>query len=202
MHHIYKNSKLIMDGGFSMEVNFCSNCGKKLETRVINEEKRQACPNCSFVHWGNYSVSVGALVIKDEKVLLVRRKHDPGKRKWTNPGGYIEQNELIEQSVIREVLEETGVTTNVKSIVMLGDYPGRVHNLYVGFLMEYEIGEPKPDNVEVDDAGFFSLKEMESMDIADMTRGLVKIAFAHQSVGLTANSLPKTLFNGYTFFNV
>jgi len=185
-----------------MEINYCSSCGEKLEIRSINGEERQACPSCSFVHWGNYSVSVGALVIKDEKILLVRRKHNPGKGKWTNPGGYIEQMELIEQSVIREVLEETGVTTKVKSLVMLGDYPGRVHNLYVGFLMEYVAGEAQPDKVEVDGAGFFSLKEMESMDIADMTRGLVDIAFKHEAVGLTANPLPKTLFNGYTFFNV
>jgi len=183
-------------------INYCSNCGEELEVRVINDEERKACPSCSFVHWGNYSVSVGALVIKEGKMLLVRRKHDPGKGKWTNPGGYIEQTELVEQSVIREVLEETGVTTKVKSLVMLGDYPGRVHNIYIGFLMEYVAGQPQPDEVEVDDAGFFSLKEMASMDIADMTRGLAKIAFESQSVGLRSNPLPKTAFNGYTFFNV
>ena len=88
-------------------------------------------------------------------MLLVRRKHNPGKGKWTNPGGYIEQTELIEQSVMREVLEETGVTTKVKSIVMLGDYPGRVHNIYIGFLMEYVEGQPQPDEVEVDGQTFF-----------------------------------------------
>lgn len=185
-----------------MELIYCSNCGVKLEVRVINEEERKACPNCSFVHWGNYSVSVGALVIKDEKMLLVRRKHNPGKGKWTNPGGYIEQTELIEQSVIREVLEETGITTKVKSIVMLGDYPGRVHNIYIGFMMEYVEGQPQPDEVEVDGADFFSLQEMELMDVADMTRGLANIVFEYQSGGLTSNSLPKTAFNGYTFFNV
>ena len=62
-----------------MELNYCSNCGEKLEVRVINDEERKACPSCSFVHWGNYSVSVGALVIKEGKMLLVRRKHNPVK---------------------------------------------------------------------------------------------------------------------------
>ena len=185
-----------------MDIKYCSNCGDKLEVRVVYEEERKACPSCPFVHWGNYSVSVGALVIKDEKMLLVRRKHDPGKGKWTNPGGFIEQTELIEQSAVREVLEETGVTTKVKSIVMLGDYPGRVHNIYIGFLMEYVDGQPQPDEVEVDEADFFSLEEMASMDVADMTRGLAKIAFENQSIGLLPNPLPKTTFNGYTFFNV
>ena len=97
-----------------------------------------------------------------------------GKGNGQTLGGYIEQTELIEQSVIREVLEETGVTAKVKSIVMLGDYPGRVHNIYIGFLMEYVEGQPQPDEVEVDGADFFSLEEMESMDVADMTRGLAQ----------------------------
>jgi hypothetical protein len=62
-----------------MEMNYCSNCGEVLEIRVINDEEYKACSSCSFIHWGNYSVSVGALVIKDEKMLLVRRKDNPGK---------------------------------------------------------------------------------------------------------------------------
>ena len=37
---------------------------------------------------------------------------------------------------------------------MLGDYSGQVHNIYVGFLMEYIEGQPQPDEVEVDGAGF------------------------------------------------
>src|SRR5690625_4130284 len=167
-----------------MEMNYCSNCGEVLEIRVINDEERKACPSCSFIHWGNYSVSVGALVIKDKKMLLVRRKDNPGKGKWTNPGGYIGQTELIEQSIIREVLEETGVTTKVKSIVRLEDYPGRVNNVYIRFLMEYLDGVAQQDEVEVDGAGFFSLEEMNAMDVADMTRGLAKIAFEHETVRL------------------
>jgi ADP-ribose pyrophosphatase YjhB (NUDIX family) len=202
LEHSILGLLLFIKGDFYMAMNYCSNCGEGLEIRVINEEERKACPSCSFVHWGSYSVSVGALVRKDGKILLVRRKDNPGKGKWTNPGGYIEQTELIEQSVIREGLEETGVTAKVKSLVMLGDYPGRVHNIYVGFLMEYIEGQPQPDEVEVDGAGFFSLEEMEVMDVADMTRGLARIAFDHQTVGLKLNALPKTEFNGYTFFNV
>lgn len=185
-----------------MEMNYCSNCGDELEIRLINGEERKACPSCSFVHWSNFSVSVGALVVKEDKLLLVRRNQNPGKGKWTNPGGFVEQTELIEQSVIREVQEETGVKTKMRSIVMLGDYPGQTHNIYIGFLMEHEEGQPKPDEAEVDDAGYFTLDEMESMNVADMTRGLAKVAFEGKSDGLPLNPLPETEFNGYTFFNV
>ncbi|WP_411842506.1 NUDIX domain-containing protein [Salinicoccus sp. HZC-1] len=185
-----------------MEMNYCSNCGDKLEIRLIDEVERHSCPSCSFVHWSNFSVSVGALVVKEDKLLLVRRSQNPGKGKWTNPGGFVEQTELIEQAVIREVQEETGIKAKVKSIVTLGDFPGRVHNVYITFLLEYVEGEPQPDEEEVDGAGFFSLKEMESMNVADLTWGLAKIAFEADSDGLSLNRLDKTAFNGYTLFNI
>ena len=78
-----------------MEINYCSNCGAKLEIRFINEVERKACPSCSFVHWGNYSVSVGALVVKEDKLLLVRRKHNPGKGNGQILGGISSKQNLL-----------------------------------------------------------------------------------------------------------
>lgn len=183
-----------------MEINYCSNCSTKLEKRLMDEIERKACPNCSYVHWGNYSISVGALLVKDGKMLLVRRKHAPGKGKWTNPGGYIEQMEPVAMSVVREVFEETAITASVSDIVMIGDYPGRVHNVYIGFLMQYVDGVPTPDHTEVDAAGFFSWQEIEQMDVADMTKELAKIAFENVG-GLSHNQRPKSELNGYIFYN-
>ncbi len=125
-----------------------------LETRDIGGGLRHACSECAFVHWGNYSVGVGALVVKDGKMLLVRRAQEPGKGYWTNPGGYIEQLELIHETIEREVLEEAGVQAAVKSIVAVRDQPRHIHNVYIAFAMEYLGGEPKPDGEEVDAAGF------------------------------------------------
>ena len=52
---------------------------------------------------------VGAVVICDGKILLEKRKNDPGKGKWSIPGGLVELGEGVEQTVIREVKEETGL---------------------------------------------------------------------------------------------
>jgi mutator protein MutT len=54
-------------------------------------------------------VGVGAVVICDGKLLLEKRKNDPGKGKWSIPGGLVELGENVEQTVIREVKEETGL---------------------------------------------------------------------------------------------
>ncbi|CAM4168939.1 NUDIX hydrolase [Paenibacillus alkaliterrae] len=185
-----------------MEAKFCMACGDELETRDVDGTMRRACISCSFVHWGSYSIGVGALVIKDGKILLVRRAQEPGRGYWTNPGGYIEQLEPIEATIEREVLEECGVEAAVKSVVALRDQPRSIHNIYIAFEMEYVSGEPIPDNVEVDAAGFFSLQELETMNVAGFTRWLADVAFHGRTQGLTVDPAPVVPLNGYGLYRV
>ncbi len=107
-----------------MGAHYCLTCGHQLEIRNIGGEERKACPECSYVFWGNYSIGVGALILKDEKMLLVRRSQEPGKGLWTNPGGYIEQHEPIEECIIREVYEETGIYSKVTNCNTRGSASG------------------------------------------------------------------------------
>lgn len=179
---------LIVKGEYNVEAHYCLSCGHTLVIRNIGGENRKACSKCDFIFWGNYSVGVGALIIKDEKMLLVRRTQNPGKGLWTNPGGFVEQHEPIEKSIVREVFEETGITSKVNGIVALRDLPGGIHNVYVVFSMDYVEGYPQSDNVEVDDAGFFSSKEIESMHVANLTRKLAAIAFENPSHGLISDT--------------
>ncbi|NEW09273.1 NUDIX hydrolase [Paenibacillus sp. SYP-B3998] len=185
-----------------MEAKFCMSCGAALETRDVDGTTRRACTACSFVHWGNYSVGVGALVMRAGKLLLVRRAQEPGKGRWTNPGGYIEQQELIHDTIQREVLEETGVEAVVTKIVALRDLPRSIHNLYIAFDMEYVGGEPIPDGVEVDAAGFYSLEEMASMNVADFTRWLIDVAIHAESAGLVVDENPIVPMAGYGLYRV
>jgi ADP-ribose pyrophosphatase YjhB (NUDIX family) len=184
------------------EANYCLSCGEALETRLIGDVARRACPKCSFVFWGDYSVGVGALVVRDGKVLLVRRAQDPGKGRWTNPGGYMEQLESIEKTIVREVMEETGVTARIKSIVALRDQPRKVHNLYVAFAMEYVEGEPRADQVEVDAAGFYSVEEMKEMNVADFTKWLVDTALNVRDDGLLPDTDPVLTPGGNVLFRM
>ncbi|WP_042161669.1 NUDIX hydrolase [Paenibacillus gorillae] len=185
-----------------MAVNYCTVCGQPMENRDIDGTVRRACTSesCGHVHWGDYSVGVGALVMKEDRILLVRRAQEPGKGYWTNPGGYIEQMESIDQTIIREVLEEAGVHASVKSIVAVRDQPRSIHNVYIAFDMEYIGGEPVPDGVEVDQAGFFSLEEMKEMQVADFTKWLVDVAMKRRAEGLTADANPGIPGNPSVFF--
>ena len=52
-------------------------------------------------------VGVGAVIIKDGKIVLIKRGNEPSKGKWSIPGGHVELGENLKEAVIRETKEET-----------------------------------------------------------------------------------------------
>lgn len=52
-------------------------------------------------------VGIGALIVHDGKIVLIKRGNEPSKGKWTIPGGLVELGENLPHAVIRETLEET-----------------------------------------------------------------------------------------------
>jgi mutator protein MutT len=69
-------------------------------------------------------VGVGAVIVENGRVLLVRRGQEPLKGKWTLPGGMLELGEALLEGVVREVREETGLVVEPVELVELLD---RVH---------------------------------------------------------------------------
>jgi mutator protein MutT len=70
-------------------------------------------------------VGVGAVIVDQGRVLLVRRGHEPLKGKWSLPGGLLELGEALTAGVVREVKEETGLTVETVELVELLD---RIHH--------------------------------------------------------------------------
>lgn len=54
-------------------------------------------------------VCVGAIIVEDDDLLLVRRAHPPAAGSWSLPGGRVERGETLAEAVVREVAEETGL---------------------------------------------------------------------------------------------
>lgn len=71
-------------------------------------------------------VGVGAVVVKDGKVLIVKRAHEPRRNEWSLPGGRVELGETLVEATRREIKEETGLDIEVGPLVEVFD---RVHHL-------------------------------------------------------------------------
>jgi mutator protein MutT len=69
-------------------------------------------------------IGVGAVIVKDGKVLIVKRAHEPRKGEWSLPGGRVELGETLVEATRREIKEETGLDVEVGALVELFD---RVH---------------------------------------------------------------------------
>ncbi len=87
---------------------FCPKCGAKFSKEFKSSKK---CTNCSLHFYINPSTTTGAILINEnDEILLVKRRVDPGKGLWDIPGGFVDLNEELENSLNRELNEELGIT--------------------------------------------------------------------------------------------
>ena len=113
-----------------------------------------------------YNLGVGGAVVRDGRLLLVRRASRRGKGNWQVPGGFVEPDEAIEEAVIREVQEEANVIAKVVGVLGLRNRndPDMGNSMYVVLLLQPVTGEPMPDGKEVDRAEYFTLDEINALD--------------------------------------
>jgi len=95
-------------------------------------------------------VGVGAVVIKEGRVLLIKRGIPPSQGLWAIPGGSLELGETLQRGAERELLEETGIVASAGEPIYAFDFferdaDGRVrfHFVIVDMKAEYQSGEPK-----------------------------------------------------------
>jgi mutator protein MutT len=74
------------------------------------------------------TVGVGAIVVHEGRVLLIRRDKEPLRGRWMVPGGSVELGETLEQAIVREVEEETGLRVRPLELVGVFDSIHREHD--------------------------------------------------------------------------
>ena len=78
-------------------------------------------------------IAVGAIIVRDDALLMVKRAHDPGRGLWSIPGGRLEHGEYITDALTREVKEETGVDVAVGDMVGILEVVGDPHYVILDF---------------------------------------------------------------------
>ena len=111
---------------------------------------------------------VGAVVIDDDRLLLIRRGHGPADGEWSVPGGRVEWGETLAEAVVRELFEETGISG------VCGELVGWVERIDEGFhyvILDFRVIALDPtEPVAADDAreaAWVSLSEVASLRLVE-----------------------------------
>jgi ADP-ribose pyrophosphatase YjhB (NUDIX family) len=114
---------------------------------------------------------VGALVVHEGRLLVVRRGRSPGRGLWSVPGGRVERGESLEDAVVREVAEETGLAVRAGSVVGRVERAAPVNGVYVIDDLRCELLDP-PSALragdDADEARWVSRSELERLACVDL----------------------------------
>lgn len=130
------------------------------------------------------SLAVDGLIIHQGKLVLIKRKNPPFKGKYALPGGFIEYNERVEEAVVREAEEETGLKTGIKSLIGVYSAPDRDprgHTISVVFQLEVKGGKLKSGS-DAEDVELFDLKKLPKLAFDHDV--IIKDALAEWDTGL------------------
>lgn len=154
---------------------FCPICKSKLIKKTAHGYSRLSCSKCKWIHYFNPLPCVAAFVRNDNnEILLVKRGIAPGKGKWSLPTGFIEQNELPEEAVIRELKEETNIKGTLKKLVGVYTERTKIYGniLLIGYEINYIDGKPRPGSDTIE-AKFFPVDKLPKIPFASH-RAIIK----------------------------
>ena len=127
-------------------------------------------------------VGVGAVVIDEGKMILVKRGVEPGKGKWSIPGGLVELGEAVREATVREAKEETGLDVEIAVDKPIDAFDNidvdergglRYHYVLIQFFTRPKSGTLKPSS-DVSDAKWVPLEEVEKYDLTKPFRAFFK----------------------------
>jgi ADP-ribose pyrophosphatase len=123
---------------------------------------------------------VGAIIISDGQILLEKRKNEPGKGKWSIPGGKVDLGETARQTVIREVKEETGLEVERPKLIdvvdnVTRDSDGKIeyHFVIIDYFVKLTGGILKAAD-DADELQWAPLDDAEKYDLTKTFREFLK----------------------------
>lgn len=125
------------------------------------------------------TVAVGTVVIKDGKILLIRRGKEPRSDSWSIPGGKQEWGETVAETAVREVMEETAITIENPQFLEVIDYIDRDadgfirhHYTLIDYAAHYQSGTIKAGDDALD-AKWVSLDKLSDYNLWQETEKII-----------------------------
>ena len=126
-------------------------------------------------------IGVGAIIVQENRVVLVKRGHPPLLGQWSIPGGVLEVGELLKDAAIREAREETGLTVEPGELLGVFDRIVRegdkilYHYVLIDFLCRRTAGELHPGS-DADEVLWFREEELKPLNLAQDTEDVIRRA--------------------------
>jgi 8-oxo-dGTP diphosphatase len=128
-------------------------------------------PECPFI-------GVGAIIVEDDRVVLVKRGHPPLAGDWSIPGGVLEIGEMLREAAVREVREETGLLVEPGEVLGIYDrviregHRVRYHYVLIDFACRRISGELQAGS-DAEQARWFTRDEIRQLSLAADTAEVI-----------------------------
>jgi NAD+ diphosphatase len=128
---------------------------------VRRDERSRVCPACRYTTYPPVSPAIMILIVRGREILLARKKDWP-KGRYSALAGFVEPGEELEDTVRRETREEVGL--EIANLKYFGSQPWPFpHQLMIAFTADYAGGEITPDGVEIEEAAFFDVEQLPNL---------------------------------------
>ena len=120
-------------------------------------------------------VAVGAVIVRDGKMLVIQRGNEPGAGKWAVPGGMVDPGETMRDALRREIHEEVGLAIEPGGVAWIGELiDGDHHFVLVDFFAEAADDRIAPDPDEVMDARWVEIRDLTKLPLVPTMHDLIR----------------------------
>jgi 8-oxo-dGTP diphosphatase len=141
-------------------------------------------------------VGVGAVVVHEGRVLLIRRGKEPLRGRWLVPGGTVEWGETLEEAVVRELEEETGLVVRPRELLAVldrihraGDSESEVahHYVIVDYLCDWVSGTLRAGS-DAEEAAWVPVADLAGYDVPEAALAVVALGLRKCGIVATISS--------------